>query len=1219
MNFLCWNIRGIGKGEKIISIRKFIDTHKVSFMGLIETKHKKTIASRTRRMWGNDHFEMCEVFASEEGGGGIAAIWDPSIFCISKEHHRDRWILLEGCITNANFECCIGIVYGPNNRGDRYAVFEDLKNTVLGINKPTLLLGDFNVILHSWERMGVARCDRSTREFSEWIRDLGLIDIPLQGLKFTWRRNESRSKLDRGLCCNNWITKFPKLTMMGLRRSCSDHNPILLKLEDSSNWGPKPFRSYDAWFLHPKFRSFICNEWINIPQVPLNEKLKILKGPLKAWSKQHFDQLDIRIRDLESAIHQLEQMSDQRPLSDIEKARLVAAQSTLQSYLIRRERIWRQKARTYGFKMKDHNTKFFHASTLFRRKKNEILKIKINGRCIQGISNLKAGIRHFFSQQFIQEELPSFDFDLEQHTRISDQQSILLESYPSREEVKNAVWACGVDKAPGYDGFNFKFLRQMWETIKEEIYDFVLSFFNNELSMSNINIAWVTLIPKTDNPTSIDEYRPISMVGALYKIISKLLSIRLKEVMSPLVDESQSAFLMKRQILDSVLIANESLRWLKKKKIPGTMIKLDFQKAYDSVNWAFLELAMVKLGFGRKWIGWIMNCVTSASMSILLNGTPLKPFKMGKGLRQGDPLSPYLFILVSEMLVHFLKKAKDMNLIEDVPIGKNKVRLQHLQFADDTLIFAPKNPVCIKNYFRILDVFAVMSGLHLNYSKSSFISWNAGDHLWAKDIARSFGCLHCKCPVKYLGLPLGNSMKRASAWKPVVDKIQNRLNTWKARILSRAGRLTLIKSVLNSLPLYYMSMFKMPRSIAQKIVKIQRNFFWGGGNGEIKGFPMVKWSSIELPKALGGLGVGNIMHKNLILLFKWWWRYSESNNDLWKRILMSVYEIKRFKASAESFRNVQKGPWAQMMSNDVDTAKTRSIVEEGMILNVGDGRSILFWHDKWCEQGPLKLMFPRLYSLSTQQNMFINQAGAWQEGSWVWNLAWRRAAYDWEREEIAMLRNLINQQQPKPETTDGVRWRASGNTSFHAITISEKLYESSSPLMPKHIVNSIWKCPVPPRAQLTIWMAQLQKLKTGDFLMEKGIISPQQALCPFCNHELESNSHVMFSCTFSWNIWMDILQWWGISGVLHNNCGEFCTAWRGLLKERSGKKIWNLTLGCTIWSIWYARNKIKFEMAPTDHQRLSYSIKIRIGIWAKELLGYTGITPAARSKEFLLM
>ena len=219
-----------------------------------------------------------------------------------------------------------------------------------------------------------------------------------------------------------------------------------------------------------------------------------------------------------------------------------------------------------------------------------------------------------------------------------------------------------------------------------------------------------------------------------------------------------------------------------------------------------------------------MNCICTASMSILLNGSPLPPFKMEKGLRQGDPLSPYLFILVSEALVSILKKAHDMNLIEAVYIGKEKVSLKHLQFADDTLIFAPKSSTCITNYFRILDVFAIMSGLSLNYSKSCFISWNSADHDWAKDIARSVGCLHSTPPFTYLGFPLGAHMNTCSAWKPVVKKIENRLASWKAKILSRVGRLTLIKSVLNSLPVYYMSLFKMPKSIALKIVKLQRRF-----------------------------------------------------------------------------------------------------------------------------------------------------------------------------------------------------------------------------------------------------------------------------------------------------------------------------------------------------------------------------------------------------------
>ena len=225
MNALFWNIRGIGKGEKVASIRKLIVRHKVSFMGLVETKHKRTLKSRIKRMWGNDDFQMCEVFAIDESGGGIVAVWDSKLLTVRNTKCGDRWILLEGSIQNENFECCIGVIYGPNDRAGRYSVFSELKSVITSINKPTLLLGDFNVILHAWERQGSSGCNRSTREFSNWIRDTGLIDIPLHGQRFTWRRNNSKSKLDRGLCCNDWLIKFPKLKLLGHKRSCSDHNP----------------------------------------------------------------------------------------------------------------------------------------------------------------------------------------------------------------------------------------------------------------------------------------------------------------------------------------------------------------------------------------------------------------------------------------------------------------------------------------------------------------------------------------------------------------------------------------------------------------------------------------------------------------------------------------------------------------------------------------------------------------------------------------------------------------------------------------------------------------------------------------------------------------------------------------------------------------------------------------------------------------------------------
>ena len=257
-------------------------------MGLVETKHRISFRNRMKRMWGNDDYDFCEVYASDTNGGRVMAVWDKQTFNASNKHMGSRWILIEGCIIRYNFECCVGVIYGHNDRMGRCAMFEELKQRVDSINKPILLLGDFNVMLHAGERTGSFRCDRSMNDFSEWISDLRLLDLPLHGLKFTWRRNESKSRLDRALCCHNWLSSFPHLWLKGLNRSFSDHNPLLITKEVCNNWGPKPFRCYDAWFLNPKFKGFMVNEWRNIPNVPLHKKLKILKTPPESLAFRKF-------------------------------------------------------------------------------------------------------------------------------------------------------------------------------------------------------------------------------------------------------------------------------------------------------------------------------------------------------------------------------------------------------------------------------------------------------------------------------------------------------------------------------------------------------------------------------------------------------------------------------------------------------------------------------------------------------------------------------------------------------------------------------------------------------------------------------------------------------------------------------------------------------------------------------------------------------------------
>ena len=230
------------------------------------------------------------------------------------------------------------------------------------------------------------------------------------------------------------------------------------------------------------------------------------------------------------------------------------------------------------------------------------------------------------------------------------------------------------------------------------------------------------------------------------------------------------------------------------------------------------------------------------------------------------------------------------------------------------------------------------------------------------------------------------------------------------------------------------------------------------------------------------------MHKNLILICKWWWRFPEADNTLWKRILKSVHEIKGLKASTETFNKVKDGTWAHLLSNEIETSKVRSIIEEGMLVKVGNGNSVQFWHDRWCEAGMLKSVFPRLYTISLQKNLLISQMGEWHEGFWAWHFTWRRALYAWENDDVLRLKHHIEQKRPDRGMEDGVYWKHSGSLYYPVKSINAKMYKSYAPTLPKPIINLVWQKFIPQRAQLSVWLANLGKLKTGDFLVKKGII-----------------------------------------------------------------------------------------------------------------------------------
>ena len=307
-------------------------------------------------------------------------------------------------------------------------------------------------------------------------------------------------------------------------------------------------------------------------------------------------------------------------------------------------------------------------------------------------------------------------------------------------------------------------------------------------------------------------------MGSVYKLLSKVLANRLRVVLDSLISETQNSFVGGRKILNSVLIANECLDSRLKCHSPGVVCKLDIEKAYDHVNWDALLYLLNRMGFGLKWREWIKACISTVRFSVLVNGSPVGFFGSSRGLRQDDPLSPLLFLLVMEVLSRILKKTEDSGLLRGFhvgPVNSIRVRISHLLFADDTILFCDASRDQLLAIRLALSCFQAFTGLKVNVEKSEIVPVAEVGNI--DDLASILRCRVGSLPMKYLGMPLGTPYKTASIWNPILEKMEKKLSGWKRLYLFKGGRLTLLKSTLSSLPTYYLSLFTIPVAVAGRL------------------------------------------------------------------------------------------------------------------------------------------------------------------------------------------------------------------------------------------------------------------------------------------------------------------------------------------------------------------------------------------------------------------
>ncbi|GKA38027.1 RNA-directed DNA polymerase, eukaryota, partial [Tanacetum coccineum] len=888
--------------------------------------------------------------------GGILCVWEQSIFKKDGVTVSDNFIALYGTWVPTNTRILIVVVYAPQAPASKHMLWDYISSLINRWDGETIVMGDFNAVRSEEERFGSVFNRSCARYFNQFITSSGLVDVKMEGYSFTWSHPSASkmSKIDRFLVSDGIFSIFPAITAICLERHLSDHRPIILK-EISSDYGPIPFRMYHSWFKREGFDDLVRSTWQSFSHNDTNsiirfkKKLQDLKKTIRVWIKAANMS---KSGDKNSCIKQLEEIdktldsgviNDELLLNRLELTHRLfeAKQSDLNDMA--------QKAKVKWAIGGDENSKFFHGIINKRRAQLAIRGVFDNGVWQTDPVLVKKSFLTHFATQFKQPTDCRLKLNMVFPNTLSPDQIVELDRPISVDEIKAAVWDCGENKSPGPDGFSFEFYRHFWDLISPDLCAAVSYFFDSGGFPRGCNSTFIALIPKVMDAKLVSDFRPISLIGSVYKVITKILANRLSLVISDLVSNTQTAFVKNRHILDGPFILSEALSWCKSKKKQALVFKVDFAKAYDSVRWDFLLDALQSFGFSSRWCSWIRGIFSSNMASILVNGSPTDEFPIACGLKQGDPLAPLLFILVMETLHISVTRAVNDGVFKGFHLSDTMV-LSHLFYADDALFIGEWSDENLANLIRILNCFHLASGLRINLIKSQVMG--IGVPTDAVNFgAASIGCSVMNTPFKYLGVTVGDNMSRHSAWSDVMQKVRSRLSSWKAKTLSIGGRLTLLKAVLGAVPLYFMSIYKAPKGVLHELEKIRNKFFIGADSADRK-ISWVAWKHVLAGKKRGGLGVSSYFALNRALLLKCIQAIhgkSVDSHDLkyascWNSILR---ELNNLSSKGFNFKSHCK-------------------------IRVGNGVKTRFWLDKWVTDQPLCTRFPRIFALERNKAMTID-------------------------------------------------------------------------------------------------------------------------------------------------------------------------------------------------------------------------------------------------------
>ncbi|GJV55861.1 RNA-directed DNA polymerase, eukaryota, reverse transcriptase zinc-binding domain protein [Tanacetum coccineum] len=638
----------------------------------------------------------------------------------------ELWLVGIGISTKERILC--SFIHAETEGRLRKKLWIDLNNyKSICNNNPWIIMGDMNVSLNLKDHSeGMSYRSQDIEDFQDCVNNLKIDDVASTGLHFTWTKsllNPNYSilkKINRVIGNEEFFDIHKRAHVVFLPYGISDHSPVVLTYSKNMKAQTKAFR------LVKKLNAMkpVMNN-LNWKNGNLNEKVKKLKKTLD---------------DIQTSI-------EKDPYND--SLRKIGV-DTLGEYSVALED---------------------EEKLMFQRAKGTD-----NIRYVDDEVPIQL-LKHFESFLSPQPNMECLDLDSKIFkNKIDLDVAGEMIRKVSKDEIKEAMFSIDDNKAPGPDGFTAKFFKKAWFCIGEDVCNAVEEFFLNGKLLGELNDTLITLVPKVSTPNRVTDFRPIACCNVVYKCISKILTNRIKNVFDTIVDKNQSAFIPGRLITDNILLTQELLKGYNCTKGPKRCsMKIDIQKAYDTVKWSFFEKALRMFGFHSKMIGWIMICVSTPSYSICINGERHGYFKGGRGLRQGDPLSPYLFTIVIEVFNLILKQRISEEKNFKYHLGCKKLLITHLCFADDLLVLCHGDTTSVKVIKQALEDFSKISGLYPNLGKSTIFCGSMDDVTIAR-ILNIIPFKRGKLPVRYIGVPLVAKQLGVNDCKSLVDKVKSRVH-----------------------------------------------------------------------------------------------------------------------------------------------------------------------------------------------------------------------------------------------------------------------------------------------------------------------------------------------------------------------------------------------------------------------------------------------------------